>query len=197
MRVEAEVSELETLSFPRWEVVRYDLPARGDMPPVKVHWYNGNPPGKRKLLEGILERPLDWGDAGQRKWRDWAGCLIVGQHGKIYANGHNATCSLLPAEKFKDFLRPDEKTKALAGPKPWLLPSHGPERDWFAACRGGPPGLSNFAEFSGPFLEFLLLGNVATQVRASLEFDPAGGKVLNHSQADALLGREYRKGWSL
>jgi hypothetical protein len=39
--------------------------------------------------------------------------------------------------------------------------------------------------------------NAASLVEGAVEYDPAEGKVLNSSAADALLHREYRAGWTL
>ena len=40
-------------------------------------------------------------------------------------------------------------------------------------------------------------GNIATQFSSELEYDPVAGKIVNSPEADALLGYEYRKGWTL
>jgi hypothetical protein len=42
-----------------------------------------------------------------------------------------------------------------------------------------------------------MLGNVATQFADKLEFEPVAMKIINHTEADALLRCEYRQGWSL
>jgi hypothetical protein len=42
-----------------------------------------------------------------------------------------------------------------------------------------------------------MLGNVATQFEAALEFDPLGMKIVNNSAADGLLRCEYRPEWTL
>lgn len=75
--------------------------------------------------------------------------------------------------------------------------SLGHERDWLRACRGGAPAWANFDYADAPN-EFLMLGNVATQVepRTPLEFDPVAMKITNHAEADALLRCDYRPGWS-
>ena len=43
----------------------------------------------------------------------------------------------------------------------------------------------------------MLLGNVATQFTEELEYDPLEGRIVNNAEADLLLRRSYRKGWSL
>jgi hypothetical protein len=68
--------------------------------------------------------------------------------------------------------------------------------DWFIACRGGKPAWANF-DYASALNEFLMLGNVATQVEDKIEFDPIATKIPNNAHADALLRSEYRQGWSL
>ncbi len=187
LRVRAEASAFHGATFPRWETVRWEIPARGAMPAVTIHWHNGaDPRAGRKIIEGLLGRRLDWGDSGERRWRDHAGILVVGTRGRIHANGHNTEITLLPADQFKDI---GELKNAL--PR-----SPGHEAEWLAACRGGPAALSNF-DYGGPLTEFLQLGNIATQLDGALEFDPVAGRFINNPRADALARPAYRKGWTL
>jgi len=188
VRFEAEFSGIHKHTFPRREIVHYDFPARGDMPPVRINWYNGpgRAPGPRGLIEQVMGRQLDWGDAGEKKWQDHAGCLLVGTEGMLHSTGHNMSFSLLPEDKFKDF----------EGPPRSLPRCRGHEREWLDACRGGPPAMSSF-DYAGPLTEFVLLGNVATQFGDQLAFDPIEMKIANVEKANELLCREYRQGWSL
>jgi hypothetical protein len=187
LKVEAKVSRRNSLAFPRWEVIRWDVPARSGLPPVSIHWHNGSgAPGSRKLIEELMGEGIDWGDKKEKKWADFAGALIVGSKGKLHATGHNATYRLLPQASFAGY----------EPPKPTLPRSPGHEREWLDACRGGRQAVSNF-DYSGPLEELLLLGNVATQLEGTLEFDPAECKVLGNAEADRALRREYRKGWEV
>lgn len=187
IRVEAQVSEMVRDTFPRWEMIRFEVPARANLPPVTFHYYNGGgAPGARTEIESLLGRPLDWGDHGEKKWADHAGCLIVGSEGKLWTNGHNTEFALLPEERFAGFQGPPES----------LPRSPGHEREWLEACRGGPPAWSNF-EYAVPLAEFLHLGNVATQFDRAVEFDPLICTIVGDTEADKALGREYREGWTL
>jgi len=188
IRLEAEVQEINRVGFPRWEVVRYEVPARGDLPPVTLTWYNGGSgPGVREAIEEKFGERLHWGDAGEPLWRDHAGTVIIGTKGRLHANAHNTTLRLLPEERFKGVERE----------RPQRLPaSRGHERDWLLAAQGGPPPWSNF-DYAGPLIEFLMLGNVATQVEGPIEYDPLAMKIINNDRADALLTPKYREGWSL
>jgi hypothetical protein len=188
VKLVSEVSGVHKHSFPKWEIIHYDFPAREDMPPVRINWYNGpgQAPGPRLMIENLLGRQLDWGDAGEKKWADHAGCLLIGTEGMIHSTGHNMSFNLLPEEKFKGF----------EGPPRTLPRASGHEREWLGACKGGPSAMSNF-DYAGPLAEFVLLGNVATLVGKSIEFDPIDMKIINDAEADQALGYEYRQGWSL
>jgi len=188
IRVEAEVPEICRVNFPKWEIIRYDLPARGDMPPVRLTWYNGGGAVKEIFprVQEIVGPPAAPGDRDKRHFSTFAGSLLVGENGYVYGTGHSATTVLLPEEKFADVEDP-----------PQVLPRQGgPEQEWIKACKGGTPGLSNF-DYSGPQTELLMLGNVATQFEGPLEYDPRAMKITNHAEADAALSCEYREGWRL
>jgi predicted dehydrogenase len=178
IRVEARISGLNRHAFPAHETVRWDVPARGTLPPISFHWHNGGENEYRKVIEPIL-------DDGKKL--EWAGLVIVGSRGKLHATGHNATFRLLPEASFQGADRQQPKS---------LPHSPGHEMEWIRACRGEKPAWSNF-DYSGPLTEFLLLGNVATLVEGPIEYDPAAGKITNSAEADRLLRREYRAGWTL
>ena len=187
LRIEPKPSEVNRLSFPRWEVVKWHVPARGKLGPITFTWHNGGKaPGSRELLERLNEGDLDWGDKKAKKWRDHGGAIIVGTKGKIRATEHNATCWLLPKKQFEGYKPPE----------PVLPRPVGHQREWLLACRGGKPALSNF-DYSGPLNEFLQLANVATLFAGEFEYDPLAGKITNNADADKALRSEYRQGWSL
>ncbi len=183
IRIEAKCSGINRLSFPRWEVIKWEIPARAEFGPINFTWYNGAAPGGRERIEDLL------GDAawGEKKQMDFAGAIITGTEGTIHTTGHNATFRLLPEEKFRNVETQRPKT---------VDRSRGHEMDWFIACRGGKPAWANF-DYASALNEFLMLGNAATQVEDKLQFDPIAMKIVNNTQADALLRSEYRQGWSL
>jgi len=185
--VEAQVSGIHEATFPQWEQIEFSFPARGKLPPVRIHWFNGGRgPGSRDRIETELGRRLDWGDAGEKKWRDHAGLLIMGSRGKVHTTGHNAEFTLLPEQQFRDF----------EGPESTLPRSPGHEREWLSACQGGPPAWSNF-DYGGPLTEFVLLGNIATRVEGAIEYDAVHAQIVNHAKASTYLRRDYRAGWTL
>ena len=188
IRIEAKVSEVCTHSLPKWELITYEIPARGDLPPVKLVWGNGSrAPGYRDTVEKALGRGLDWGDKGEKRWSDHAGAVIVGAKGTVDTNGHNTRFALVPKDRFKG--TQTQRPETLPG-------SRGHEREFFDAVRGHKPAWSSF-DYAACLNEFLQLGNVATLFRGPLEFDPPACRITNNAEADKALRREYRKGWAL
>lgn len=185
IRVRAEVSGVDRVRFPKWEIVHYDIPARGPLPAYTVTWYNGlAAPGFRETLEAPLGRRLITGGPGP--WEEHAGCLVVGTKGTIHSTAHNSTYTLLPKEKFADYQKPE----------PTLPRSGSHEREWLRACRGGPKAMSNF-DYGAVLSEFVLLGNVATQFDRPIEYDPVTMRCVGDEEADSALRREHRPGWEI
>ena len=188
IRVDAEIPEPCPESLPRWQVSRFDIPSRGSRPPARIHWYNAPEQELKRQgiwdrLEKIAGRSLEWKDGS---WTPRSGTLLVGTKGVVHTNAHNSVCALLPETDFPN-----------AGGPPHSLPSvAGHQQEWVAACKGGPEPLSNF-NHSGPAIELMLLGNVASLVGKPLEFDPAACKIANNDEANRALRPEHREGWAL
>ena len=162
-------------------IVHFDFAARGEMPPVKVHWYDGGLlPERPEELE--LDRPLDAED----------GTIFVGEKGKILVRGWGGESPrLIPEARHRDFQFP-----------PKTLPrSVGHHQEFIQACKTGTPTESSFA-FSGPLTEAVLLGSVAIRMGKQLNgerllWDSANLKIPNSAEAESLLHYPYRKGWAL
>jgi hypothetical protein len=188
IRVEAETPGPCPENFPLWQMLRFDVPARGPLPPARIHWYNAPEPELKRLgvwakLEQIAGRPLEWQD---NSWTPRSGSLLVGSKGVVHTNAHNSVCALLPEKDFPN-----------TGGPPRRLPRAGShEREWQQACKGGSTPLSNF-DHSGPAMELLLLGNVATLVGRPVVFDPLACRMVNDDEADRALRPPRRDGWPM
>jgi predicted dehydrogenase len=181
LSVEASSSDRYEETYPLASIVRYNFPARGDMPPVKFTWYDGGlkPPRPEELEEN---RPMKVAEEEEDE-----GLLFVGDRGKILCSFHGGHPQLIPESKMRNYKQP-----------PKTLPrSPGNEREWLDACKGSKvkPG-GNF-EFSGLVTETLLLGNVASRTAQKLNWDRANLKVPNSDAAQKLVSPERRKGWEL
>ncbi len=191
IRIQAECSEANQLSYPRWEKIRWDVPQREGLPPVTFTWHHGYPPeyapGSREMLAGLLQQHgASEQEAGELL--PYAGCIIVGAKGLLATNSHNTTVRLLPADKFANV----EQNRPLR-----TLTSPGHYREWVQACRDGSTPISNF-EYAAPFAEFLNVGSLATRFPGeTIEFDPVTGRITNHAEAATHLQYPYRDGWSI
>lgn len=170
LTAEAEGSHLSQESYPNWLIAHWEHPARGDMPPLKLHWYDG------------IQRPESPPGHDLSKWG--IGVLFVGQKGKLLADYRRRI--LLPEAEFKDFQPPEA----------WIAPSLGHHEEWLHGCKTGAPTLCNF-DYSGKLIEHNLLGTVAFRVGKKLRWDPEKLKATNCPEADQFIRSQYREGWTL
>jgi hypothetical protein len=78
-----------------------------------------------------------------------------------------------------------------------LIPPLGDfQKEWINACKGSLKTSCDF-EYSGNMIEQMLLGLVAYRVGKKISYDGASGRVTDNPEANALLSRTYRKGWTL
>lgn len=211
--IQAESGIINFETYPSWAHVTFEFPARGEMPPVRVNWYEGHRPEKdangemkkvavqppEELKEQVLseyKKHVMRTDARHKSKAQRivdSGCILVGDKGMIYSpDDYGAEYAMLPDAQFADYKKP-----------PQTLPRNGQgdlgmKKEWVAAIKGGPPAMSNF-NYSARLSEFILLGNVAIRagVQHPLQWDGEAMKVTNWPEANAFLKREYRKGYEL
>ena len=70
------------------------------------------------------------------------------------------------------------------------------QQEWIDACKGDKRTSCDF-DYAGTEMEQQLLGLVAYRVGKKLNYDPAAGRVTNVPEANELLSRKYRSGWTL
>jgi hypothetical protein len=191
IRVRAECSRLNRVSFPRWERVRWEIPARKDMPPVTLTWHHGPgfAPGTRELIHEKL-RQLGISKAEEADTlMGTAGSIVVGRDGALVADDHSVRVTALPKDKFakSEINRPQR-----------IHESRGIYRDWMDACRGAKPQILADFENGGRLSELLMLGNIATLFPGeTLAYDPVAGQIPNVPEANPKLVFKYRNGWQI
>ncbi len=205
--------------FPKKSVIRYDFPARGSMPPVKLFWYDGlkktpKIPGvpEGELLGDLPDLPSPRrSDSGRPSpFTGFIGDVFNFEKFQAVKNAPNAEVpdpdgSLFIGDKGmittgtygeQTRLIPVEKMRDYQFPQPTLTRSPDHYRDWIRACKGGDPACSNF-NVAVPFVEWMLLGVIALRVEGKLEWDAAKGRFANNDEANKYLKPTFRKGWSL
>jgi len=173
---EAETSGVNNETFPKWQIITYYFAARGDQPPVKVIWYDG-----KKMPPRPPELEPD------RKLED-NGIMFVGDKGTILCGGWAGAPRIVPESKMQAYKRP-----------PKTLPrSPGHHKEWIQACKdNNPKGAMAGFEYSGPFTEALLVGNLAVRLGKKIEWDARKMKATNAPEADQYINKKYREGWAI
>ncbi|MCC6154255.1 MAG: Gfo/Idh/MocA family oxidoreductase [Candidatus Hydrogenedentes bacterium] len=175
-KMSAETSGVNNETGPKWSIINFEFPARGDKPAVKLTWYDG---GKMPPRPEGLPDDFKLGD------RD-GGSLLIGEKGAITVGTYGGGPRFLSAEQ-------QSKWDAMAPERDEFLGHH---RPWIAACKGEKPSLSNF-DYAAPFTEVVLLGNVAMRAGQPIEWDTATKTVKNLPDANRFVDPPYRTGWTL
>ncbi len=169
------VKQENRLSYPRASSIRWEFPEREGMPPVSLHWYDGGlrPPKPPELEEDGIDMPNE-------------GLLFIGDEGTILCGFRGNNPRLIPKARMDMFKPPPE-----------TLPRPLRELDqWARACRGVAPSDASFPNVA-PVGEAVLLGNIALRIPRKLNWNAEAGNFVDDAEADALMTREYRKGWQL
>jgi len=205
--------------FPAKSIIRYDFPARGSMPPVKLFWYDGlekDAPTIPGVPEGELLGDLPSAKRPEgtpppppsprsvigtvfdyAKYKDMLSATdkrVPPPDGSLFIGDKGMITTGTYGEETR--LIPTEKMADYKFPPEVLTRSPGHYRDWIRACKGGDAACSNF-NVAVPFVEWMLLGAIALRYDGKLEWDAAKGRFSNNNDANKHLKPTFRKGWSL
>jgi predicted dehydrogenase len=186
--------------YPTGSRIRWDVPARGKMPPLKVYWYEGfrkdaagkasrkltaaqgedrnYPPLLRKLQKQYPDEEMDRPDSGT---------LYVGEKGILYTGTYGGKMHILPLEKMNQIKQPP---RTLPRPKNVMA-------DFLNAAREGKKETSAPFDYGAQLTEFTLLGNLAQHAGAGkkVEWDGPNMKVTNLPELNQWVKRPHREGW--
>jgi len=174
-------------------MVTWEFPAREDLPPLKVYWYDGG------------MKPHRPPELGPRLEFRSSGLLFVGEKGKLIAgyyggnpyggrssNNDGGTSGalegglLLPEDKFRDFQPPPKTLRRVED-------HYG---EWTQACKDGKETVCPVT-LGCEMTEMALLGTLALRTRRVLQWDAGNMRVTNNKQANNLIDPPYRAGWEL
>jgi hypothetical protein len=74
--------------------------------------------------------------------------------------------------------------------------SPGIHQEWLDGILAKRQPMASF-EYAAPFTEAMLLGNVALRVGRRIAWDAARMRIANDDEAQALLSKQYRRGFEL
>lgn len=181
--------------------IRWDFPARGEQPPVKVYWYDGrigdgdtgdgnkaSPKGMRGeqnfpplLLELQKKYPEEKFEGN--------GTLYVGEKGILFTGTYGGGLKFVPKKQMLEVPEPPKtlpRVSAVAG-------------DFLKAVREGRSDTAAGFDYSARLTEFTLLGNLAQRagVGKTIEWDGPNMKVTNRPELNQWVQLENRAGWRL
>lgn len=166
-------------TFPRASIVRYQFPARGSRPPVKLIWFDG------RLMPPIPE------ELEKDRRIPASGAFLIGDKGCIMHGSHGADgVRIIPEAKMKAYF-PHRPERTI----PRVNNTH--EGDWIRACKDGRPASASF-EYGAALTEMVLLGMIAIRLKDQvLKWDSKNLRFTNNEAANELVHIDYRDGWHL
>jgi predicted dehydrogenase len=188
--------------YPTGSRVRWDMPARGDMPALKVYWYEGlnpttteKPSGNLRAVKGdarnfpqlLLDLRKQYPDEGLDAGD--SGTLYVGEKGVIFTGTYGDKMHVVPWEKMRETKAPE---KSLPRPKNVFA-------DFLDAVREGRKDTAVPFDYGTRLTEFAILGNLAMKAGANKKvmWDGPNMKVTNLPELNEWVKRPYREGWKL
>jgi len=178
-RIEPESTKLFPETAPAVSRITYTFAAKGSRPETKVVWRDGSlyPPRPKEITD-----PAAWPF-------DTSGQMWIGDDGKLVAGIYGENPKLLDEARQADVTAHPPAQK--------YARTEGVYAEWIAACKGGQPAGSNFADHAGPLTEMVLLGNLALRTAQVLDINTQTGEVANATVPAEYLRPEYRAGWSV
>src|ERR1044071_3933631 len=186
--------------YPTGSRVRWDIPARADMPALKVFWYEGlnatttgKPVGSLRAVKGddrnlpavLLELRKKYPDEGLDAGD--SGTLYIGDKGVIFTGTYGDKMHIVPYEKMKETPAPP---RTLPRPTNIFI-------DFLDAVRAGKTETAVPFDYGTRLTEFAILGNLAMKagVGKKVMWDGPNMKVTNIPELNAWVKRPYREGW--
>lgn len=163
-------------TYPNASFITYQFPARENMPPVKLTWYDG----------GLM--PVWPAEVDPAKVDEGGGSMFIGEKGIIVCSTYGGDVQMFPEERFLEY-------KDLPTTLPRVTGTH--EDNWIQGIKNNTLPCSNF-DYSGPLTEMVVMGNLAIRVpNKRLLWDGDNMRVTNDETANQFIKREYRQGWTL
>ncbi len=206
--VEAHTPPMNKESYPLKSTIRFEFPEREGLAPVTFRWYDGGNPVTdaegRRQHDGSNKPPHEVTDDVKQLLDEvpGSGCLLIGDKGKIFSPDDYGTRFFIKLSDEKEFVNGPDHEAVRAIPQTIPRNPFAGDNDarqhleWIAACKGGPPGYSNF-DVAAYLTEIILLGCVAMRAGKKLEWDGPNMRATNAPEVAEFVKRQYRQGWEL
>lgn len=158
--------------------LQFNFPARGNQPPVTMHWYEGGIKPANRPEWGLKELP-------------GSGMILVGSKKSLMTGARpNDPKLLVSEEEWKAFSEnmPEKKIPRVN--------HEDPQGEWMKAIKGDGPMPGSTFDYAADLTEMALVGVLAQKLHADLEYDAANMKITNHKGLDRYIKEPVREGWS-
>ncbi len=188
----------ENETFPGSSTLMFEFPEREGLAACRFHWYDGGNLPADNLLAQLPEKFRQKIDEQKKGGKYTSGALLIGSKGILLSeNDYAAEYSLLPADQYKDFKKPDQSLPRVAY-KGGTDERH--KWEFVESCRGNykPGTMSNFG-YAGRLTETILVGNLAVRAGEGqrIEWDAKNLVSTNLPELNKYVHRDYREGWTL
>jgi predicted dehydrogenase len=193
----SDATDVNPETCPSSAHIVFEFPARGALPPVTFHWYEGKKNGQKllppkELVDKVLA--IDAIKNSKKPGLVDSGSIMVGEKGILYSpDDYGAKIYLTPEKEFAglNLTKPEKFASNNGG-------DTGQKKEWFEAIKQNKPELafSNF-DYAGMLTEAILLGNVASRVGKKLTWDAEKMVCPGNPEASQYIKLEARKGWGI
>ena len=192
--VSADAGDVNDETCPSSVHATVKFPARGELPPVTLNWYEGKKDGKKltpptELVEKAIA--LDT-NANRKKSLVASGSILVGSKGIAYSpDDYGSEVFFSTGEVANNSSKLETFASNNGGDR-------GQKKEWVEAIKAAKPelALSNF-DYAGLLTSAFILANVAVRTGKPFKWDGEKCVATDNKDAAKYIRREYRKGWDL
>jgi predicted dehydrogenase len=170
-------SESHSAMYPSKVHVRFHFPSNANRSPVIVNWYSGMKPARPSVL------PKD-----RRLGDPQGGAVFHGSEGILMHGTYPNSPRLYPETLMKKTREVPKTLRRIQSP------TH--EMNWVNAIKGDDVATSPF-DYGADLTELCVLGNVATRIGGTMQWDADRMTSPDRPEADRWLCRPRRAGWAL
>jgi predicted dehydrogenase len=192
--VSAEAGDVNDETCPSFVHGTIQFPARKNLVPVTLHWYEGKKDGKKLTPPEELCKKATALDTDEKRKLSLkeSGSILVGTKGIAYSpDDYGAEVFFSTGEVANNQSKLETLPTNNKG-------DQGQKNEWVEAIKGNKPelALSNF-DYASLLASAFLLANVAVRTGKPFTWDGEKCQATDNKDAAKYIRRQYRKGWDL
>ena len=157
--------------------VEWNFPARGNQPPVRLTWFEGDFKPVNRPEWGLAELPN-------------SGMIMVGSKKSLITGGRPNNPKLLVSDK--EWIAFQKLMPAQTIPR---VGEEDPQGEWINAIKGDGPMPGSTFEYGADLTEMALVGVLAQRFSTKIEYDAKNMRITNHPELQHYIKEPARQGW--